>query len=80
MCLARGWDVEAETSGKKSPCHLWEGEKQERSSSEGINRPESGPSEHEVDQTKAEGGNQRLGFTSTGLLEDGRAVESNDVD
>ena len=25
----RGWDIEAETSGKETPCHVWEGEQQE---------------------------------------------------
>jgi hypothetical protein len=53
MCVAAFRDPETETSSKKSPAHVREGEEQQRTSPKGVNGPHSGPGEEEVDQTKA---------------------------
>lgn len=73
-------DVEAETSGEQSPCHLREGEQQQRSPPVRIDGPDGRPSKDEVHETKAEGCNEGLAFTGTSLSEHGRGIKCNDVD
>jgi hypothetical protein len=46
----------------------------------GIDGPDGGPREDEVDKTEPPGGEQRLSDIGTGVLEDGGGVEGNDVD
>lgn len=47
-------NVEAETGCQESPCHLWEGEDQQSSSTPGIDGPNGGERKDEVDKTETE--------------------------
>lgn len=51
---------ETETSCEQRPCHLWESEQQQASTSESIDGPNGGPSEDKVNETEAEGGDEGL--------------------
>lgn len=53
-------NVEAETGCQKRPGHIREGEKEERSTAEGVNGEERWPREHEVDEAKPERRDQSL--------------------
>ena len=53
-------DDEAEAGGEESPCHLWEGEEEECAAAVGVDCPDGGPGEDEVDEAEAEGGEERL--------------------
>lgn len=54
------WDDEAEAGGEERPCHLREGEEEQRAAAVGVDCPDGGPGEDEVDEPEAEGGEQRL--------------------
>jgi hypothetical protein len=69
-----------ESGCKQGPGHLWECEEQKSSSAESVDGEDGGPSKDEVDQTEAETGQQGTQLASTCLLEDGAAVERDDVD
>lgn len=71
---------EAETCGQECPCHLWEGEEEERTTAVGIDRPDSGPGEDEVDQAEAEGGEEGIQIAGASFDEDGGRVEGYNVD
>jgi hypothetical protein len=49
---ARAGDQVAETGGEQCPCHLGEGEQQKGPSAEGIDGPDGGPCEREVDEAE----------------------------
>lgn len=69
-------DVEAESAGQERPEHVREGEEEQASSAEGVNRPDGRPGEDEVDQAEAESCHQRSEGTGTRLFENGRRVET----
>lgn len=48
-------DPEAEAGSEERPCHIGEGEEQERPASVGVNGPHRGPSKNEIHETKAPG-------------------------
>lgn len=73
-------DVEAECRAKQSPSHLWEGEEQQSSTAPGIDGPDGGEGEEEIDQTESPRGKQSALVRSSSLHEDGAGVEGNDVD
>ena len=73
-------DDEAEPRREEGPGHLREGEEQERASAVGVDGPDGGPGEDEVDEAEAEGGEQGLEAAGAGVDEDGRGVEGDDVD
>ena len=73
-------DEEAEAGSQQGPSHLREGEKQQRTASPGINGPDRGPSEHEIDSTKAPGSEKGFEVACAGLDEDGGGVEGYDID
>lgn len=72
MSWAILWDVEAQTCGQQSPTHVGESEQQQRPASEGVYRPHSRPSEDEIDDTKAPGGEKCSGDRGACLGEDRR--------
>ena len=74
------WNDEAKTGCKQSPCHVGESEEKESTATPGINGPDSGPSEDEIDETESERGKQGIQIASTSVHEDSRGVESDDVD
>lgn len=73
-------DQVAQARREQSPRHLREREEQERAAAKGVDGPDGGPREDEVDQPKPPGREERLGHAGAGLLEDGRRVEGDDVD
>lgn len=70
----------AETGGQQCPGHVGEREQKQRSAAKCIDCPDGGPSEDEVDQTKAERCEQRVKVVGSCLFEDGGGVESDNVD
>jgi len=73
------WNVETEPSGEEGPRHLREGEKEQCSATEGVDRPDGWEGEDEVDQTEAETGQQGSQVRGASLREDTGRVESDDV-
>ena len=73
-------DEEAEARGQERPGHLREGEEEQGAPAVGIDCPDGGPGEDEVDEAEAEGGEQGLQGPGAGFDEDGRGVEGYDVD
>jgi hypothetical protein len=71
------WDPETEARSKQGPAHIWECEEQQRSSSEGVNRPYSRPSEYEVNQSETPRSEQSAGHAGAGIREHSRRVERN---
>ena len=59
MRFARFRNVETESSSEEAPRHLREGEQEESTAPERVNGPHCRESEDEVDQTEAEGRQQR---------------------
>lgn len=56
MSASGARDERAETRGEQRPRHLGEGEEQEGAASKGVDGPDGGPGEDEVDHAEAEGG------------------------
>lgn len=79
MCFAALRYPETEAGCKKGPAHLWEGEYQQAASSEGIDRPDSWPSEEEVDKPKTKCRQKRFNVAGTGLGKDGGGIECHDI-
>ena len=73
-------DKEAEAGGQQGPSHLREGKEEQRTASPGIDGPDGGPREDEIDGTKAPGGKKRFEIGGAGFDEDGGGVEGYDVD
>ncbi len=80
MCGFLLGDDEAESGREKGPGHVGEGEEEEGAASPGVNGPDRGPGEDEIDETEAEGGEERVEIGGAGVDEDGRGVEGDDVD
>ena len=80
MCITILGDVVAHTRRQQRPEHIWEREQKQPTPAEGVDRPHSWPGEEEVDEAEAERGEQSLLLRSTTFFEDGRGVESDDVD
>jgi hypothetical protein len=70
----------AQSGSEERPGHVGEGEEQEGAAAEGVDGPEGREGEEEVDGAEAEGREERIEVRGPGLLEDGAAVESDDVD
>ena len=73
-------DDEAEPGGKECPGHLREGEEEQGAAAVGVDCPDGGPGEDEIDEAEAEGGEQSLQAASSGVDKDRRGVEGDDVD
>ena len=73
-------NVEAEAGGQQGPGHLGKSEEQQGAATVGVDGEDGRESEEEVDQTESPRRKQSLGNASTGLLEDSRGVEGDDVD
>ena len=73
-------DVEAKPRGQQRPRHVGEGEEKQGASAVGVDGPDGGPGEDEVDEAEAPGREQRLQVVGVGLFEDGGRVEGDDVD
>ena len=73
-------DDEAETGGQEGPGHVGEGEEEQSAAAPGVDRPDGGPGEDEVDETEAEGGEEGVQVGGSSLGEDGGGVEGDDVD
>jgi len=73
-------DEETHSSSEESPKHLRECEYQEISPPEGVDCPDSWPSEDEVDDTKAEGSKEGANVARTSFRKDGGGVEGDDID
>ncbi len=71
---------EAEAGGEQGPAHVRESEEEEVAAAEGIDRPDGGPSEGEVDEAETPGREKGLGGAGTSVFEDCTAVEGNNVD
>lgn len=77
---ARRRDKETKAGCKESPRHIWECKEEKISSSEGIDRPHGWEGEEPVHKTKAPRRKQGLLSRVPGFNEDGRGVESDDID
>ena len=53
VSAAAFWDPETEACGKEGPAHIWEGEKEETSTPEGVNCPDSRPGKNEIDESES---------------------------
>ena len=73
-------DPEAEAGGEEGPCHLGEGEEEERAAAVRVDRPHRGPGEDEVDEAETPGGEKSFQVAGAGILEDRRGVEGDNVD
>ena len=73
-------DQEAKTGCQERPGHIGKGEQKQGTTSPGVNGPDGGPSEDEVDQSEPERRQQSLQIASTRLTENGGGVEGDDVD
>lgn len=73
-------DIEAESCGKQSPRHLWEGEEKKVPSSVRVDGPHGGKGEYEVHESKAERSQESFCHICTSFSEDSGRVESDDVD
>lgn len=72
--------MEGESRSQQRPCHVRESEEQQGASSKGVNCPDGGPGEQEVDETETEGSDQGALLACTGLTKHGRGVEGDNVD
>lgn len=75
--IALGDEV-AHARGEEGPGHVGEGEEEQGATAEGVDGPDCGPGEDEVDEAEAEGGDEGFGFSGPGEAEDGRGVEGDD--
>ena len=73
------WDPETEACGKEGPAHIWEGEKEETSTSKGVNCPDSGPGKNEIDESESPRGQKSFGDACSSLSKNGGGIESNNV-
>lgn len=70
MCIIIPGDVVAHTSGQQCPEHVRKREEQQSATTEGVDGPNSRPSEQEVNKTETERGNQSFSLCRSTLLED----------
>ena len=80
MCFGSIGDEEAEACSQQGPSHLWEGKEQQRTASPGVDSPDGGPGEDEIDRTKAPGSEKGFEVTGAGFDKDGGGVEGYDID
>ena len=70
----------AKSRGQQRPCHVGEGKEKESTATPGIDRPNRGPSKDEVDETESKRGEEGSQVVGTSVDENGRGIESNDID
>lgn len=73
-------DVVAHARGQERPEHVGEREEKQAAATEGIDGPDGGPGEGEIDEAEAQRGEESLLFAEAALAEDGAGVEGDDVD
>lgn len=73
-------DKVAHACEEQTPAHVGKCKQEQGSTSKGVNGPDGGPGEEEIDGTKAEGGQECPNIACSSLDEDGGRIESDDID